>query len=182
LKRRVDRDPASRPIHLLVCGGGKIGPFRGLVERLGLSRFVRLIGFAPDVKACFHASDFFVLPSYYDPCSLVVFEALACGLPVITTRCNGAGEVMTEGREGFVVPSPDAHEALADALNRMCDDPARRAMSRAAVALGEAQSFDNHVSRLLGVFEEVAVKRVARAKARIHRPHTASAFEIRNAL
>lgn len=181
LKRRLDRDPSVRPVHLLVCGGGKIGPYRKVVETLGLSRYVRLIGFAPNVKACYHASDFFVLPSYYDPCSLVVFEALACGLPVITTSCNGAGEVMTEGREGFVIPSPGAHEVLADALDRMTDDDARRAMSRSAAELGRAQSFDNHVSRLLAVFAEVAARRSSRGVTRIHRPHTVTAFENRSA-
>lgn len=181
LRLRLDRDPGARPIHLLVCGGGKIEPFRRVVEGLGLSRYVRLIGFAKDIKACYHASDFFVLPSYYDPCSLVVFEALACGMPVITTACNGAGEVMTEGREGFVIPSPDAHQALASALDGMTDDARRRAMSREAEALGRAQSLDNHVSRLLDVFHEVASRRVPRGMPRFHPPHVASTDRERTA-
>ena len=95
---RRRRDPACRPIHLLACGGGKPAPFRSMIRDLGLDDVVHLLGFLPDIRPAFHASDFFVLPTYYDPCSLVVFEALACGLPVITTACNGAGEVMTEGR------------------------------------------------------------------------------------
>jgi len=174
LRLRLDRAPEARPIHLLVCGGGKIEPFRKVVESLGLSRFVRLIGFANDIKACYHASDFFVLPSYYDPCSLVVFEALACGMPVITTACNGAGEVMTEGREGFVILTPEDHGSLANALDRMTDDAARTAMSRHAEALGKAQSFENHVARLLAVFEEVAARRTPRARSRFHPPHVAN--------
>ncbi len=129
---------------------------RRLVHALGLERTVHLIGFAPDIRECFHASDFFALPTYYDPCSLVVFEALACGLPVITTSCNGAGELITTGREGFVVTSPDAHAHIADAIDRLADDPARAIMSAHATALGKAQSFDQHVARLLALFEEVA--------------------------
>ncbi len=157
MKARLDRDPAARPIHLVACGGGgKPGPFRAMARDLGLGTHVQLLGFLPDIRPSFHAADFFVLPSYYDPCSLVVFEALACGLPVITTACNGAGEVMTAGREGFVVPSPDDRAALADALDRMADDGARLAMSRAAESLGLEQSFDRHVGRLLQVFERVA--------------------------
>jgi UDP-glucose:(heptosyl)LPS alpha-1,3-glucosyltransferase len=171
LKLRLEGNPQARPVHLLVCGGGKIEPFRKTVESLGLSQFVKLIGFAKDIKACYHASDFFALPSYYDPCSLVVFEALACGMPVITTACNGAGEVMTEGREGFVVPSPEDHQSLASALDRMTDDAARKAMSRHAETLGKAQSFDNHVSRLLAVFEEAAARRSPRVRSRVHPPH-----------
>ena len=156
LRLRLDRQPASRPVHLLVCGGGRLAPVARMVRRLGLQRFVRLVGFAPDLRAVFHASDFFVLPTYYDPCSLVVFEALACGLPVITTACNGAGEVITPGREGFVVPAPDELGALAEAIDHMADDAARRAMAKAAVVLGHEQSFGRHVARLVEVFREVA--------------------------
>src|SRR5439155_13157775 len=102
----------------------------------GLGNTVHLLGFQPDIRPCFHAADFFVLPTYYDPCSLVVFEALACGLPVITTACNGAGELIAEGREGFVVNAPDARAHLADALDRMAVDEPRRLMSTYARKLG----------------------------------------------
>jgi UDP-glucose:(heptosyl)LPS alpha-1,3-glucosyltransferase len=149
------RSPAARPIHLVACGGGDVGPYRDRVERLGLTKIVHLAGFQPDIRAPFWGSDFFVLPTYYDPCSLVVLEALACGLPVITTACNGAGELIREGREGFVVSHPDAVADLADRLDRMTDDVARRAMSIEATRLGREQSFDRHVSRLLDVFARV---------------------------
>ena len=150
------RREGRRPIYLMVCGGGKPGPFRALIRRLGLEREVHLVGFLPRVADGYWASDFFVLPSYYDPCSLVVFEALACGLPVITTACNGAGEVMTAGREGFVINSPDAQAHLADCLDQMADDRNRLAMSARAAELGRAQSFEAHVARLLDLFHEVA--------------------------
>ncbi len=88
---------AAGPIHLLVCGSGEPGPFRRLASRLGLNDTVHFLGFYPDVEACYWSSDFFVQPTYYDPCSLVVLEALACGLPVITTAQNGASELLTDG-------------------------------------------------------------------------------------
>lgn len=156
LARRRGRRPSARPIHLLVCGGGKIAPMRTLVDRLGLAEFVHLVGFAPSVKEYFAAADFFVLPSYYDPCSLVVFEALAVGLPVITTTSNGAGEVISQGGEGFVISSPDDHPAMIAALDRMTHDADRLAMSRKAVALGREQSLDRHVRDLMAVCEEAA--------------------------
>lgn len=164
LALRRHRDAAARPIHLLVCGGGKIAPARREVERLGLAETVHLIGFVADVRAAYHAADFCVLPTYYDPCSLVVFEALACGLPVITTACNGAGELMTPGREGFVVESPDVTPELANVLDRLTDDHARREMSTCASALGRAQSFENHVGALLELIAELAEE-----KRRFHR-------------
>ncbi len=159
LRHRLDRDPSARPIRLIACGGGRPGRFRSMAEDLGLSDSVRFLGFRPDIRPCFHAADFFALPTYYDPCSLVVFEALAVGLPVITTACNGAGESIAEGREGSVIPAPDDREALADALDRMAVDGARRVMSGHAARLGREQSFDRHVSRLLEVFERVAASR-----------------------
>jgi UDP-glucose:(heptosyl)LPS alpha-1,3-glucosyltransferase len=160
LHERKQRSPSARPIHLLVCGGGRIALFRRIVERLGLTMTVHLIGFVPEIRDCYWASDFFVLPTYYDPCSLVVFEALACGLPVITTAANGAGELITEGQEGFVIASPDDRASLADRLDRMTDDTARKAMSAHAARLGRAQSFDTHYERLIALFEEVAASKI----------------------
>jgi len=163
MDHRLLRDPGARPIKLLACGGGKPGPFRGMVARLGLREYVHLLGFQADIRPCFHAADFFALPTFYDPCSLVVFEALACGLPVITTTCNGAGELIGQGREGFVVPTPDSREELADALDGMADDASRRLMAAKAERLGREQSFDRHVARLVEVFEKVAGSRRASA-------------------
>ncbi len=103
------RERSSRPIHLVACGGNDVGPYRALAGRLGLAKTVHLAGFQQDIRPPFWASDFFVLPTYYDPCSLVVFEALACGLPVITTACNGAGELIARGPRGLRRPSSGRH-------------------------------------------------------------------------
>ena len=159
LRHRLNRDPNAQPIHLLACGGGKPRAFRALAARLGLADHVHFLGFQPDIRPCFHASDFFASPTYYDPCSLVVFEALACGLPVITTACNGAGEQVTQGVEGFVIPRPAALDHLASALDRMTDAPSRRVMAEAAARLGREQSMDRHVVRLVAVLAEVVKAR-----------------------
>jgi UDP-glucose:(heptosyl)LPS alpha-1,3-glucosyltransferase len=108
------------------------------------------------VRECYWSSDFFVQPTYYDPCSLVVLEALACGLPVITTEQNGAGELMTDGREGYVLTSPDAEAELIAALDRMTNDATRLSMSVEASRLGRRQTFDDHVGRLLTIFQEAS--------------------------
>lgn len=174
LHLRKRRGFEVRPLHLLVCGGGKPAPFRPLIRRLGLEREVHLLGFLPDVREAFHASDLFVLPSYYDPCSLVVFEALACGLPVVTTACNGAGELITQGREGYVVSAPDDLAGLATALDLLSEDRRRRTMSTAAARLGREQSFDRHVGRLLALIEEVAAARAGNSSTATVRTDTGS--------
>ncbi len=149
----------ARPIHLLVCGGGHAGPFRRLARSLGIAQAVHFLGFHSDIRECYAASDFFVLPTYYDPCSLVVLEALACGLPVITTLQNGAGELITDGRQGYVLTAPDAHGELIAALDHMTEDSRRGAMSAVAARLGGEQTFDRHASALIKVFQEVAASR-----------------------
>lgn len=159
LAERKRLDPGGRPVHLLVCGGGKVPAYRRLADSLGLAQTVHWMGYTPDIRPCFWSSDFFVLPTYYDPCSLVVFEALACGLPVITTSCNGAGEVMTDGREGYILTAPDALGEMIGAIDRMGDDRIRLPMSAHAMQLGREQSFDKHVARLVHVFEDVAASR-----------------------
>jgi UDP-glucose:(heptosyl)LPS alpha-1,3-glucosyltransferase len=165
LAARKRERPGGRPIKLVVCGGGSPGPFRRMAGALGVGADVVWLGFYPDVRACFWGCDFFASPTYYDPCSLVVLEALACGLPVITTACNGASELMSDGREGFMVTAPDAIGELTAALDHMADDARRAAMSEAAAALGREQSMDRHVGRLVKVFEEVAASKSRR------RPH-----------
>jgi UDP-glucose:(heptosyl)LPS alpha-1,3-glucosyltransferase len=160
--RRQNR--SSRPIRLLACGGGNAGPHVRLAKSLGIQDSVHFLGFYPDVRECYWSSDFFAQPTYYDPCSLVVLEALACGLPVITTAQNGAGELMTEGREGFVLSSPDAEDELIAALDAMTDGKRRSAMASAARGLGREQTFDRHVARLVSIFQLVAGAKKAGAR------------------
>jgi UDP-glucose:(heptosyl)LPS alpha-1,3-glucosyltransferase len=161
LGERRRRGGDTRPIHLLVCGSGSPGPYRRLATKLGINEQIHFLGFYPDITACFWSSDFFVQPTYYDPCALVVLEALACGLPVITTAQNGASELLTEGRHGHTLTAPDARGELIAALDSMADDAARHSMSVHALALGQEHTFQAHVARLTGIFQEVVA-----AKAR----------------
>jgi UDP-glucose:(heptosyl)LPS alpha-1,3-glucosyltransferase len=160
---RRQRNRKARPIHLVVCGSGQPGPFRRLASRLGLNDTIHFLGYYPDVEACYWSTDFFVQPTYYDPCSLVVLEALACGLPVITTAQNGASELLNDGEEGYVLTAPDAREELIAALDHMANDTTRHAMSARALRLGQVQTFDIHVARLIAVFEDVAASRSRRS-------------------
>jgi UDP-glucose:(heptosyl)LPS alpha-1,3-glucosyltransferase len=158
---RLRNQPAASPVHLLVCGSGKSAPMRKLARRLGIDRHLHIAGYLDDIRDAYHASDAFVLPTYYDPCSLVLFEALACGLPVITTACNGAGEVITQGREGFVIPHPSDIPALARALDHITIPEKRSAMASAALALGQRQSFDRHVDQLTSLLARIVDSRTA---------------------
>ncbi|GAC1451516.1 MAG: glycosyltransferase family 4 protein [Isosphaeraceae bacterium] len=169
LAERRRSHPGGRPVKVVVCGGGSDGPFRRMAKRLGLEESVLFLGYYPEIRDCYRSCDFFVSPTYYDPCSLVVFEALACGLPVITTACNGASELMTDGVEGYVLTSPDAIHELSTAIDHLADDAARATMAVRAAELGREQSLDLHVARLVKVFESVAAAKSRRG------PHLARA-------
>lgn len=173
LIRGLARQSAGRnqtPIHLAVCGGGRPRPFQKLAARLGVADRIHFVGYLPDMRAGYHGADFCVLPSYYDPCSLVVFEALACGLPVITTRQNGAGELIEPGVHGYVVDRPDDLDALAGALNRMTDEPHRLQLGTAARRLGREQTFERYLERLIAVLARAAEQRRLSHGPQTHAP------------
>src|SRR5262249_44622821 len=107
------------------------------------------------------AADFFVHPTFYDPCSHVVLEALACGLPVITTRYNGASELLQPPREGFVLDDPHDHERLAGAMARLLDPARRPACAPGARRARAPWTREHHYRSLLASFAEAAVRKPA---------------------
>jgi UDP-glucose:(heptosyl)LPS alpha-1,3-glucosyltransferase len=135
---------------------------RDLLRRIAahaLDGIVLPCGFVPDATAYYAAADAVVLPSYHDACSLTVFEACAFGIPVITSRCNGASEHVTEGREGFVIDDPDDVPALARAMRALTDAPLRRRMSVPAVELARRHDLARNVDALEAVLYEAADRR-----------------------
>jgi UDP-glucose:(heptosyl)LPS alpha-1,3-glucosyltransferase len=134
---------------LVVVGRDAAGSYRRLARELGVGERVIFAGPTGDPVSFYAAADVFVLPTRHDPCSLVVLEALAMGLPVISTAQNGACEIMADGREGFVVARADDIGGLAEGLRAMAEPARRRAMGEAALALRPQLSQENHVERLL---------------------------------
>ncbi len=142
--------------HLLVCGSRKTGFYRRRLRRLGVAARVHLLGYRPDVHACFFAADFLVHPTFYDPCSLVVPEALACGLPVITSRYNGAAELLHPPHDGLVIDDPHDHARLAECIRHWCDPAARAAGAEAARKTAGLWTFEHHYRALMDVLHDVA--------------------------
>jgi UDP-glucose:(heptosyl)LPS alpha-1,3-glucosyltransferase len=117
---------------LLVAGRGQQRRYR--------SKTVRFLGEIDDARFPLAASDIFILPTLYDPFSNASLEAMAAGLPVITTRANGCSEIMDEKVHGSIVERPDDIAALTEAL-RFWSDPERRTNARANL-LERATQFD----------------------------------------
>lgn len=136
---------------LLVAGGGANGDFKALAASLGLASQVHFLGplSDSDMGARFRSSDALIHPTFADHCALVVLEALASGVPVITTRQNGAAELMESGRQGFIMEDARDIEALAAALVRLQDRQKLAAMREAAAALRPRLDFAGHACRVL---------------------------------
>ncbi len=145
---------AGRPCHLAVVGRGPREEYQVLARRLGVPDRVSFHGQVLDVRPFFNGADALVLPTFHDACSLVVGEALACGLPVITTRFNGAAELMTSGVHGWVIDDPRDVGELARRMGSLLEPGPREAMSAAARDLGSALSQEANFARMEEIIDE----------------------------
>ncbi len=127
---------------LLVAGRGPADAF--------YSPQARFVGPTSDLAALFGAADVFVLPTYYDPFSNACLEALAAGLPVITSPANGFSEVLTSDAFGTIVPEGDA-KALSAALERWRDAEFRASGRPARLARAAEFSIERNARETLDV-------------------------------
>jgi UDP-glucose:(heptosyl)LPS alpha-1,3-glucosyltransferase len=144
-----------------VAGSPRTRPYERLTRTLGIESRVLFLGPRRDMHNCYYASDFLVHPTFYDPCSLVVLEALACGLPVITSRFNGASELLHPPQEGYVVDDPHDHEALARCIVQLLDPARRAACAQACRRTAGEWTFERHYQQLLEVFAQAAARKPA---------------------
>ncbi|HVJ79934.1 MAG TPA: glycosyltransferase family 4 protein, partial [Planctomycetia bacterium] len=152
---------AGRRWGVVVAGAGEIARYVARAKRLGIADSVLFLGDRPDPRPVYRAADVYVQPTYYDPCSLVVLEALACGLPVVTSKFNGAGELLEPGREGFVVADPGDAARLAATLAPLADAAVRGRMGEAARALAERNSFERNCQALVQLYATARRRRAA---------------------
>ena len=125
---------------LLVAGRGDKTPYKTTRLRFWREDPVQFLGEVADLAPVYAAADIFILPTIYDPFSNACLEALASGLPVITTRSNGFSEIIEEGVHGSIVDAPANLTGLRDAI-RFWSDPSRRNAVRAA-NIERASQFD----------------------------------------
>lgn len=149
---------SGRSIRVVIAGGKKSDQFVQLARKLGISDAVSFRGLV-DALPFYAAADVFVHPTWYDPCSLVTLEAAACGLPVITTRYNGASELMRHGDDGFVLDDPANDAALAERMTDLLDPGLRAKAGAAGRALAEEHTFARQTDSFLDLYDEVATSR-----------------------
>ena len=102
-------------VHLAVVGRVEGSPFPAMAESLGIADRVHFLDFRRDIARIMRAVDFFVFPSRYEACALVLAEATAAGLPIITAKTTGGSELVTDA-SGIRVDNADDADAISGAM------------------------------------------------------------------
>lgn len=118
-------------LQLVVVGRADPKPYLPMVERLGLKKQVRFLGQLQD-DPCYQAADLFVMPTICEGWSMVIGEALASGLPVITSRFAGSSDLIVHGQNGLVLQEPRSVSELVQALHTALVPQTLLAMKAAA--------------------------------------------------
>jgi UDP-glucose:(heptosyl)LPS alpha-1,3-glucosyltransferase len=147
------------PVKLAVAGGKRFKAYARLAERCGAASAVSFVGPVDDSSPYYAAADVYVQPTFYDPCSLVVLEALACGLPVVTSRFNGVSELMTDGVNGAILGDPSDAGELAAKLRPLLDANRRHAWGAAARQLAMRHSLERNCREVQAIYSEIIGQR-----------------------
>ncbi len=127
--------------HLLVLGTGPIAKFSTLARNLGVERQVVFAGRQSHIAACYGAGDVFILPTEYEPFPNVNLEAMACGLPVITTATSGGADILQDSKNGFLISHRNALEEMTDVITRYFSITQSQQETMSRNAVGTAQKF-----------------------------------------
>jgi glycosyltransferase involved in cell wall biosynthesis len=145
--------------NLLIGGSGELNRLTLEIARLGIAENVEVVGWvdASQRDAILQSVDAFVLPSYAEGMPMALLEAMACGLPVISTPVGGIPELVAEGVSGILV-EPGNTAAIAQAMKTLIDDPSlRQSMGMSGRRqVEEVYSFETHLNELGRIYKSVS--------------------------
>jgi UDP-glucose:(heptosyl)LPS alpha-1,3-glucosyltransferase len=142
-------------VHLLIIGGDASESFERYAESIGLVDQVHFLGRSSEVPQWMGASDLFVFPTLYEPFGLVITEAMASSLPVITSRRAGAAELIEHGVDGYLLDDPSDVSELLTAIKKLHAPEVRAAIGRAARKKAEQYGFDRCARETEAVYREL---------------------------
>jgi UDP-glucose:(heptosyl)LPS alpha-1,3-glucosyltransferase len=153
--RAVAKTPG---ITLLIVSGSDTTQVRRTAGEADVTDRVIFHPHSRRVETFFAAADAFVFPTVYDPFGLVITEAMASGLPVVTSRAAGAAELVTPGVDGFVTDEPWDADAIAAHLAALRDSPnLRDSVGHAARRRVEPLTWDRTAAETLAVYRRAAL-------------------------
>jgi UDP-glucose:(heptosyl)LPS alpha-1,3-glucosyltransferase len=149
----------SLPLRVLVAGSDSAGPYQAQARQLGILDRCTWASPNPDALSFYAAADVYVSPSLEDSFGLPVAEAMACGLPVITSPFAGIAELVESGVDGFVLRDPKDSVELALVLEELFRDPARRQrVGEAAARKALEWTWDRNAAAIWELLEQVAAQ------------------------
>lgn len=154
LLKAFAQGPASVPkAHLVLVGEGVLREqLEEQAKSLGLASQVHFLGLRTDIPDVLRAMDVFVLSSDYEGNPLSVMEAMAAGLPVVTTAAGGVPDLLEHGRQGLIVPLGNV-QVLSIAMSLLVEDREHRQSLGRAAARRARENFD--VSTMVRAYEEL---------------------------
>ncbi|GBE05972.1 MAG TPA: glycosyltransferase family 1 protein [Nitrospirae bacterium] len=139
-------------VKLLVAGRAIEPQYLSMVKSLGISRKTIFWGSEYKIERLYAIADVFVLPTIYDPFSNAALEAMASGLPVVTTSYNGASELIENGVHGYVIDNPLDAGAFAGRISDSLKQVEK--MGGNARIRAEAHSIEQAINSIIGVISE----------------------------
>lgn len=148
------------PFRLLIVGSDANERIYERAKKLGVYERCRWESPRADAMDLYAAADIYVSPSREDAFALPPLEAMACGLPVITSINNGGSQIITEGIDGFIVTDPDDSIALANLLRRLARQlDLRNRVGENAVRTAQLYTWDRNAAALWDLIQEVQARK-----------------------
>jgi UDP-glucose:(heptosyl)LPS alpha-1,3-glucosyltransferase len=144
-------------LYLIVVGDDASLKYRRLAKKYNVHNRIVFLGKVRHIQDILSISDVAVLPTFYDPASRFILEALAAEKPVITTKFNGAADLFADGLHGIVIDSPQNITALADALDYFTNTDNIKKASRAITSdnLKEKISITRAAQQLITLYDRI---------------------------
>ena len=146
-------------VHLVVVGGGDATPFRNQAAELGVEPRVHFVGKSDRPERFYRDADLFVLPTQHDPWGIPLIEAMAAGVPVVSTAVAGAADEVRRARTGMIL-ADGSPPGLGNAISALLRDPVeRRAMAARGRAVAQRFSVEARARTLADIFARVLTER-----------------------
>jgi len=151
---------ADLPLKLLVVGNDDVSSWRRVTSRLGVLDRCNWETACPDILDAYAAADVYVSPSREDSFGMPVAEAMACGLPVVTSAFAGVSSLLHDGTDGFVLQDPRDTETLAKLLRMLFDQRELRSrVGEAAAKTVLEWTWDRNAAKVWDLLKEVSAKK-----------------------
>jgi UDP-glucose:(heptosyl)LPS alpha-1,3-glucosyltransferase len=149
--------PSKNKAKLLIVGrDNHEEDYKNLAKDLNIEKDVIFAGPRRDIHKIHSCADVFIFPSHYDVFGMVVLEAMCTAIPVIVSSQAGASELLSDGKDGFILKDWKSPQTLSDRMEILMDKFVRKKMGEEARHRSEDFSWDLHFKRLLDIYQEVA--------------------------